>query len=446
MSWDMVEYDDWLILGIVLVLLVVAALLSAVETSITSASRPRMAALERQGNARARLVLRLKEQSEQFIAAVLLGNNLVNILGSALTTSVLIAFFGDAGVIYATVIMTVLVVIFGEVMPKVWAFSGADRVALTLAPFARMMMSVLSPLATATRWAAMGMLRMLGWKPADRPAEVAADELKGAIELHADAKSGADAKKERQMLRSILDLADVTVADILVHRRQVVAIDAGQPVEAVIEQALSSPHTRIPLWRGQPDNVIGVLHAKALLQAVRANPGDPSAIDIASIATRPWFIPDTTSLLDQLEAFRRRREHFALVVDEYGALLGVVTLEDILEEIVGDIAERHEFNVPGVRAQPDGSWVVDGHVTIRDLNRQFDWRLPDESAATIAGLVLYEARRIPEVGQVFVFHGLRFEILRRKRNQIATLRVSTLGDTAAPKTGSAAAPAGERAA
>jgi Mg2+/Co2+ transporter CorB len=248
------------------------------------------------------------------------------------------------------------------------------------------------------------------------------------------------------MLRSILDLADVTVADILVHRRQVVAIDSSQPVEAVIEQALSSPHTRIPLWRGQPDNVIGVLHAKALLQAVRANPGDPAAIDIAAIATRPWFIPDTTSLLDQLEAFRRRREHFALVVDEYGGLLGVVTLEDILEEIVGDIAERHEFNVPGVRAQTDGSWVVDGHVTIRDLNRQFDWRLPDESAATIAGLVLYEARRIPEIGQVFVFHGLRFEILRRKRNQIATLRVSTLSDAASPKSPPTPTQNGERAA
>lgn len=442
----MVEFGDWVIFCVVLALLVVAALLSAVETSITSASRPRLAALERQGNPRAKLVLRLKQQSDQFISAVLLGNNLVNILGSALTTSVLIAFFGDAGVIYATVIMTVLVVVFGEVMPKVWAFNGADRVALGLAPFARAMMAVLSPLATATRWAALGMLGLMGWRPGDGRGEASSDELKGAIELHGDAQSDAGAKKERQMLRSILDLADVTVADILVHRRQVVAIDAAQPVEAIIQQALSSPHTRIPLWRGQPDNVIGVLHAKALLQAVRANPGDPSTIDIAAIASRPWFTPDSTSLLDQLEAFRRRREHFALVVDEYGALLGVVTLEDILEEIVGDIAERHEFNVPGVRAQTDGSWVVDGHVTIRDLNRQFDWRLPDESAATIAGLVLYEARRIPEVGQVFVFHGLRFEILRRKRNQIATLRVSTLVDAATAKTPPAAEPGGERAA
>jgi Mg2+/Co2+ transporter CorB len=250
------------------------------------------------------------------------------------------------------------------------------------------------------------------------------------------------------MLRSVLDLADVAVSDIMVHRRQVVAIDADQPPGAILEQALSSPHTRIPLWRGTPDNVVGVLHAKALLSALRANGGDPAAIDIAQIAARPWFIPDSTSLLDQLEAFRRRREHFALVVDEYGGLMGVVTLEDILEEIVGDIDEKHEFRVPGVRPQTDGSFVVDGSVTIRDINRQFDWRLPDADAATIAGLVLHEARRIPEVGQVFLFHGLRFEILRRKRNQVATLRIGVIADAAAqkvPAAAVAAAPAPESA-
>jgi Mg2+/Co2+ transporter CorB len=321
-------------------------------------------------------------------------------------------------------------------MPKMWALANADRVALMLAPFARAMMAFLSPLATATRVAAKSMLGLLGVRYNEPSAEAAAEELRGAIELHGsgEASGAATVRKERQMLRSILDLADVAVSDIMIHRRQVVAIDADQPPGAILEQALSSPHTRIPLWRGTQDNVIGVLHAKALLAALRANGGDPTTIDIAQIAGRAWFIPDSTSLLDQLEAFRRRREHFALVVDEYGGLMGVVTLEDILEEIVGDIAEKHEFKVPGVRPQADGSFIVDGSVTIRDLNRQFDWRLPDEDAATIAGLVLYEARRIPDVGQILTFHGLRFEILRRKRNQIATLRILTIGDAAAQKT------------
>jgi len=434
LSFELPNLPAWVTVVAVILLLLIAALLSAVETSITSASRPRLIEMERRGSRRAGLVNRLREQQDKFISAVLLGNNLVNILGSALTTSALIALFGDAGVIYATIIMTVLVVVFGEVMPKLWAFAHADRVALILAPFARGMIAVLSPIAAATGGAARGMLKLLGVRVrAGETAEAAAEELRGAIELHGAMHRDATVRKERQMLRSVLDLADVAVSDIMVHRRLVVAIDADQKPETILEQALSSPHTRIPLWRGTPDNVVGVLHAKALLSALRANGGDPSTIDITQIATRPWFIPESSSLLDQLEAFRRRREHFALVVDEYGGLMGVVTLEDILEEIVGDIDEKHEFRVPGVRPQSDGSFVVDGSVTIRDLNRQFDWRLPDEDAATIAGLVLYEARRIPEVGQAFLFHGLRFEILRRKRNQVATLRISVIADVAAQK-------------
>ncbi|MBL8805892.1 MAG: HlyC/CorC family transporter [Rhodospirillales bacterium] len=433
-EFDLPDLPGWFTVAAVVTLLLVAALLSAVETSITSASRARLAEMERRGSRRAALVNRLRDQRDKFISAVLLGNNLVNILGSALTTSALIALFGDAGVIYATVIMTVLVVVFGEVMPKLWAFAHADRVALILAPVARGLVALLSPFATTTGLAARGMLRILGVRVrAGEEAEAAAQELRGAIELHGATHRDATVRKERQMLRSILDLADVGVSDIMVHRRQVAAIDADQKPEAILEQALSSPHTRVPLWRGTPDNIVGILHAKALLAALRANGGDPSSLDISQIAARPWFIPDTTSLLDQLEAFRRRREHFAVVVDEYGALMGVVTLEDILEEIVGDIDEKHEFRMPGVRPQSDGSFVVDGSVTIRDLNRQFDWRLPDENAATIAGLVLFEARRIPEVGQVYTFHGLRFEILRRKRNQVATLRISVIGDAAAQK-------------
>jgi Mg2+/Co2+ transporter CorB len=265
-------------------------------------------------------------------------------------------------------------------------------------------------------------LKAFGVQRASPGAQASEEELRGAIELHVGSDVGV--KTERAMLRSILDLAEVEVGQIMVHRRQVVSIDADQKPSAVLEQALASSHTRIPIWRGHPDNVIGVLHAKALLQALRTHRGDPDAINIMEVAARPWFVPESTTLLDQLEAFRRRHEHFALVVDEYGALLGVVTLEDILEEIVGDIAERHEYRMPGVRPQPDGTLVVDGHVTIRELNREFDWRLPDEEAATIAGLVLHEARRIPDVGQVFNFHGFRFEILRRKRHQIQALRVT----------------------
>jgi len=409
----------------ILGLLVASALLSCAETALSAASRPRMHALARKGNRRAILVNALRERRGTMISALLIGNNLVNILASAIATGLLVSLFGAAGVAYATVGMTVMVVIFGEVLPKTLALNRPDRLALALAPMVETLLAVLGPLARAASAVARTVLRRFGADAAERGAQAAQEELRGAIELHAHA--GPAEAPEGAMLRSILDLANVEVGQIMVHRRNVFAIDGDQKPEAILERALASQHTRIPLWRGQPDNIIGVLHAKALLRALRAQAGRPEAISIAQVMTRPWFIPESTTLLDQLQAFRRRREHFALVVDEYGALLGIVTLEDILEEIVGDIAETHEFRLPGVRPQPDGSFVVDGHVTIRDLNRQFDWRLPDEEASTIAGLVLHESRTIPEIGQTFSFHGFRFEILRRRRHQILSLRIAPVG-------------------
>jgi Mg2+/Co2+ transporter CorB len=415
MSADLVA-----IIAIIVLLLAVSAFFSGAETGLTAASRPRMHALARKGLRRARLVNELRDRKEQVITAILFGNNLVNILASALATGALIALFGEAGIAYATVAMTVLVVVFGEVLPKTFAINHADRVALAVAPLMRAVMRVLGPAVGVTQAVVRVILRLLGAHRLQMGNKVAEEELRGAIELH----NGAGDRDERNMLRSILDLADVEVGTIMVHRRQVVAIDLDQKPAAVVEQALASRYTRIPLWRGQPDNIVGVVHAKAILNALRTNGGNFDAIRINEIATPPWFIPESTTLLDQLEAFRRRREHFAIVVDEYGAFLGIVTLEDILEEIVGDIAERHEFQVPGVKATPDGSYIIDGHVTIRDLNRDFDWQLPADEAATVAGLVLHEARRIPEVGQVFTFHGFRFEVLRRKRNQITSLRLT----------------------
>lgn len=405
---------------IIVALLAVSAFFSGAETGLTAASRPRMHALARKGLRRARLVNELRERKGQILTAVLIGNNLVNILASALATGALIALFGEAGIAYAALAMTALVVVFGEVLPKTFAINHADRVALAMAPVLRWVLAVLSPVVRATQAIVGLMLRLLGERRIEAGRKVSEEELRGAIELHA----GAGVRDERNMLRSILDLADVEVGTIMIHRRQVLAIDMEHKAAAVVEQALSSRYTRIPLWRGQSDNIVGVLHAKAVLQALRSNGGNFDAIRIGEIATPPWFIPESTTLLDQLEAFRRRREHFAIVVDEYGAFLGIVTLEDILEEIVGDIAERHEFQVPGVRPMPDGSYIIDGHVTIRDLNRDFDWQLPDAEAATVAGLVMQEARRIPEVGQIFTFHGFRFEILRRKRNQVTGLRVT----------------------
>jgi Mg2+/Co2+ transporter CorB len=326
-------------------------------------------------------------------------------------------------VAYATAVMTVLIVVFGEVMPKTYAINNADRLALGVAPAMRALVRLVSPIIRVMQNFVRGILRLLGARvTADLGAESAEAELRGAIDLHADATG--EEQGSGAMLHSILDLNDVIIGDIMVHRSNLSTIDSDQSPEKIVEAVVASPHTRLPVWRGEPDNIIGVLHAKALLRAVQASGGKLDDIDVTGLALPPWFVPESTTLLAQLRAFRSRREHFALVVDEYGALMGIVTLEDIIEEIVGDIEDEHDLNVSGVKREPDGSYVVDGTVTIRDLNREFGWRLPDDDVATIAGLVLHEARRIPEPGQVFVFHGFRFEVLERQRNQVRLLKIT----------------------
>jgi Mg2+/Co2+ transporter CorB len=432
---DVLELDNirnramLITLSAILVLLFLSAFFSGSETALTAASRPLMHQLEQTGNQRAALVNRLQHSSDRLIGTILLGNNLVNILASALATSALITLFGQAGVVYATLSMTLLVLIFAEILPKTYAFRNANKVALGIAPIIKILVTILSPLTQAMQVVVQATLRLFGAEPKAREGMgPSAEELRGAIDLHTGEKGSV--KQERAMLRSILDLTEVEVGEIMTHRKNVAMIDADEPVEKVVKQVSASPYTRLPLWRGELDNIVGVIHAKALLRAVRGGESKLDDIDVVKLAVRPWFVPESTSLLDQLQAFRKRREHFALVVDEYGTLMGIVTLEDILEEIVGDIADEHDIPVPGVVRQPDGSYVVQGTVTIRDLNRRFEWGLPDEEAATVAGLILHEARRIPDVGQAFIFHGLRFEILRRHRHQITAIRIAMPRDAA----------------
>ena len=412
-----------LVFGAIVLLLLLSAFFSGSETALTSVSRARLHHLERRGNRRARLVNRLIADRERLIGAILLGNNTVNIFASALATSVLIGLFGEAGVAYATIGMTLLVLIFAEVLPKTYALRNADRIALAVAPVMRLMVIVLSPVTLAVQAVVRLTLRLLGVKAAAGDHALSAEqELRGAIDLHA--REGAMVKQERDMLGSILDLEDVEVSEIMVHRKGMTVINADELPSRIIERVIASPYTRIPLWRDDPDNIIGVLHSKDLLRLVHGHKGDIDELNLVTSALAPWFIPDSTTLLLQLQAFRRRRAHFALVVDEYGALMGMVTLEDILEEIVGDIADEHDVAFSGVRNNADGSYTARGTVTVRDLNREFEWTLPDEEASTIAGLVIHEAQRIPEVGQSFVFHGFKFEVLTRQSNQITSLRLT----------------------
>lgn len=410
-----------LTLLVIFILLIASAFFSGSETALTAVSRPIMHQLELDGSHRAKRVNRLIATRDRLIGALLLGNNMVNILASSLATGAMMTLFGDAGIAYATIGMTMIVVMFGEVLPKTYAIYNVTKVALFVSGPVTVVTELLGPLVKAIEVVARLFFRLFGAKYAtDVSIETAMMELRGAIEVHT---SQDEVQEERRMLRSILELGDVEVGEVMTHRKSTITIDADLPPAEIVDQILGSPFTRIPLWRGDADNIIGVVHAKDVLRAVRALGGALDSLDVAELAADPWFIPDSTTLLEQLQAFRARREHFALVVDEYGALMGVVTLEDILEEIVGDIADEHDVTVAGVRPQTDGSFVVDGSVTIRDLNRQFEWRLPDDQATTIAGLLLHESRQIPNVGQVFRFYGFRFEVVRRQRNQITTIRI-----------------------
>ncbi len=409
----------------ILALLVVSAVFSAAETALTGASRGRMHQLERDGDRAAGRVNRLISDQETMIGAVLIGYNVLNILSSALATMFITQVVPGAwGVAIATGVMTVLVVVFVEVLPKTLAIVRADDVARALSGPMLLVVRLLGPVIYAIQWIVRRTLRLVGVRLEMGDDVLAAhEEIRGAVEYHHS--EGLVESGDRRMLGGVLDLGELTVAEVMVHRRQIAMLDLDDPPREIVEAALKSPYTRLPLYRGEQENVVGVLHAKDLARAIAAA-ADIEALDIEAIATAPWFVPETTNLKDQLNTFLKRRAHFALVVDEYGALQGLLTLEDILEEIVGEIEDEHDAAIEGVRAQPDGSVIVDGDVAVRELNRALDWDLPDEHAVSIAGLVIHEAQTIPDVGQTFIFHHHRFQVLRRQRNQITSLRVTPL--------------------
>jgi len=422
-------YFWWTVAGI-FALVCLSAFFSGSETALTAVDRAAMHQLTGRGSKGARAALKLTEDNERLIGSILLGNNLVNILAASLATSLFTAAFGDTGVAWATLVMTFVILIFAEVAPKTYAITFPEQAAVRVAPAVSLLVWLLAPVVSGVRLLVRAALALVG-VTTDPDAQVLAplDRLKGTIAYHHH-EGGFD-KAERDRLLAALDLKEREVNEVMRHRRDIASISADTPAEEIIEFCLASPYTRIPIWRGEPENIIGVLHAKDLLRAEHrqlrgAKNGKAAKLDVMAVAMKPWFVPDTRSLDDQLRAFLKRRQHFALVVDEYGTLQGLLTLEDILEEIVGEITDEHDPEVTGIAREPDGSVVVPGAMTIRDLNRACEWELPDDEATTVAGLMIHEAQTIPTEGQVFAFHGVRFEVLERARNQITKLRLKQL--------------------
>lgn len=409
-------------IGVIGFLIFMSFLFSGTETGMTAVSRARLHTLESSGDARAGLVARLIGRRDRLVGALLIGNNLVNILASALATSLFLSIFGEAGVFYATVLMTVLLVIFSEILPKSWALAKPEQFALFVAPFARLVVLLFGVLSSAANAFVRMLLAIFGVNLSSDTFMLSAhEELRGTVEvLH---REGGVVKQDRDRVGGLLDLHELEVSDVMIHRTNMRSVNAADDPETVVREILRSPYTRIPVWRDSTENIVGVVHAKDLLRALNDVDNDASRIDIMKVASKPWFVPDTTTLQDQLNAFLRRKAHIAIVVDEYGEVEGLVTLEDIIEEIVGDISDEHDIEVQGVKQEADGSVVVEGSVPIRDLNRALDWNLPDEEATTIAGLVIHETQTIPEEKQAFTFFGKRFIVMKRDKNRITRLRI-----------------------
>ena len=431
---DTLNATFWLTVAAVALLLLVSAFFSGSETALTAASRGKLKAQADKGSGGAAAALKVTDDSERMIGALLLGNNVANILSASLVTALLTDLVGANGVAIATFVVTALVLVFAEVLPKTYAIINPEPVAIIVAPAIRILILLFSPIVTLVRALVRGILRLFGVR-ADPNRQFLAlrEEILGAIALgHSE---GAVEREDRNRLLGALDLSDRTVDEIMRHRREMEMIDADLPPDEIVKLVLASSHSRLPVYRGSDENILGVIHAKDLLRDVdrleRISPSRAealAALDIVKVAMKPYFIPDTTTLDEQMQEFLKRRTHFALVVDEYGTLQGLITLEDILEEIVGDITD--EFDVVdkalAVKKTEDGSYLIEGTMTIRDLNRATDWSLPDDEANTVAGLIIHEAQMIPAEGQTFSFHGYRFEVVTRRENRLTRLKVRRL--------------------
>ncbi|MEX0364818.1 MAG: HlyC/CorC family transporter [Ruegeria sp.] len=430
---SVIDSAFWITAGAILFLLVLSGFFSGSETALTASSRGKLRAQADKGSRGAQKALDITDDNERLIGSVLLGNNLVNILAASLATALFTRLFGESGVALATLVMTLLVLIFAEVLPKTYAITNAEKAAAAVAPVIGVIVTLFSPIVAAVRLLVRGVLSLFGVR-IDPDSHILAvrEEIAGAIQLgHSE---GVVEKEDRDRILGALDLGDRTVDEIMLHRSKIEMIDANEDPEAILQQCLQSSHTRLPVFRDEQENIIGVVHAKDLFRAMYAEVGGAEGdadrlkqFDVAKVANPPYFVPDTTTLDDQMREFLRMRGHFALVVDEYGSLQGLITLEDILEEIVGEIADEFDLpdEVPVTRTE-DGQFLVEGAMTIRDLNRTMDWTLPDEEANTVAGLVIHEAQMIPIVGQVFAFHGFRFEVTAREGNRVTALKIRPL--------------------
>ena len=419
---DMFESSEMVIIVVTTIAtLLLSALMAAAETALTASSRARLTNMIAQNHSGALRVLKILEDPEKFISVTLLMNNVINIIGPTIVTLYAVKLFGHESAVYSTAIIATLVVIFGEILPKSFAIAKPTEIALIVTPIVSWIVFLATPVIVLIQFFINGIFKIIGFQyKGIHDEDAMREELRGSIDM--SHQSGAVFKDEKDRLGGLLDLRDLDVSDVMMHRKDITMMDVEMPLRELISEILKTPYTRVPLYQDNTENIVGVLHAKDVLRAIIETEQKFDAINIHEIMRKPWFIPETTPVTVQLNKFLSHRNHFAIVVDEYGGLRGLITLEDILEEIVGDIRDEHDIEIPGLRSHPDGSYIVNGKISIRDLNRKTGWKLPDDNYTTIAGLIIHESKTIPEKGQSFLFFGIRFEILERERNQITKIR------------------------
>lgn len=405
---------------IVIFLLLLSGLLSGSETSITSVSKSKIHKLAIRGDKRAQQLLHLIKNKSDFISSLLIGNNFVNILASVLTTAILIKYYGDKGILYSTILMSLLIVIFSEVLPKNYALIRPDRFALAMSKYLIVFSKIITPimlLVKAINWSFFKIMRIdLENKATSKTAR---EDIRNIINMHED--EGRLLKDEGDMLNAILDLKEITVEKIMTHRKNIYSIDLNNKNE-FFPRISKSSFSRIPVWKENPNNILGLIHAKNVL----TNLNDQGQLDITKIKEnliKPWFVPETTKAKDQLNEFIQRKEKLAFVVDEYGELMGLISMEDIIEEIVGNIFDEKDFSTIGIRKIDINTYRIRGDVNIRDINRELDIQIPDTFYSTIAGYIIHETESFPDVGQIFSFGDIRYEIVNKNKNQITQIKM-----------------------
>lgn len=412
-----------LLIIIIAVMILFSAFLSATETAITASSPGKIQKLKTKNNKQSLAISQVLKNKEKVIGSLLIGNSLINTICTTIATSIFISWLGDAGTIVASAVMAFVIIVFGEVVPKAIAVAKAEQLAFFTSPAILLALKILCPV----NYVLEIIIKIFCFIfRIDLQQNISgAEEVRGVIEHYH--QEGNVYKDDRDMLGGILDIRQMTVSEIMIHRSSILAINIDLPKEEIVKQALLlSPHTRIPLWKDSQDNIIGILHIRDLLRNLYEHNNDAKKINIEELISQPWFIPDNALVTQQLHAFREKKSHFACVVDEYGDLQGIITLEDILEEIVGPIIDEHDYANKTIVRKSETEFIIDGVATIRDVNRELNWNLPDDDANTIAGLIIHKLERIPNQNESIKIFNLIIFISKKIGNRIDSLKVTVL--------------------